>query len=245
MNYLFIILYISLILYFIKLINKQEVLYYNLELFKNKNSCNKPFEATCDKNKIYNRLLYIEQNLDKLDYLIYLQNKKFSKYDRMFGEYNDNQQQMKKTASQAIEEAKIEMQKAMADKQREITEQATKSRSTDVSKMKEESERADRESAANRKAAVKNLGSTKVPVKKCKLISWPSSCPSGYRKSGTMNKKTRCCPVGFKIKLSGKGPEVNIMSKMLNKSSAQGSPNDAKEWNKSKSKADMPFGFVL
>ena len=73
MNYLFIILYISLILYFIKLINKQEVLYYNLEKFKNKNSCNKPFEATCDKNKIYNRLLYIEQNLDKSDYLIYLQ----------------------------------------------------------------------------------------------------------------------------------------------------------------------------
>jgi len=183
-------------------------------LNKNKNICEKPFRATCNKDKIYKHMLSIEERLDRLDYDIYLQNKKLS------GDYNRRQEDLNNTATNARDKATLDMEKVIANKNSDIKKQIYRSQRENVNKLKK-----------------------KHSLQKIKNKQNLSNMNNKFNNENAHSEIIQ--EEGFKIKLSGKGPEANVMSKMLNKSSKKGSLSDKKEWGKSKGKVKMPSGFVL
>ena len=88
-----------------RILNKKEF----LNLRKKTNICEKPFRATCNKEKIYSIMKSVEEKLDELEYDIYKQNKKFKFYDKEFMAYRKNRNLIKKDAEKAQQEAKSEM----------------------------------------------------------------------------------------------------------------------------------------
>ena len=66
-----------------------------LKQYKKQKQCSTPFQATCNKDKIYKRLLYIEERLDKLDYENYIKeqnsNKKITQTGVVAGKKAANQ----------------------------------------------------------------------------------------------------------------------------------------------------------
>ena len=75
-------------------------------LRKSTNICEKPFRPTCNKDKVYSSIRFLENKIDELEYDIYSQNKKFKLYDKEFMAYRKNRKLVKKNADSARNEAK-------------------------------------------------------------------------------------------------------------------------------------------
>ena len=99
---------------------------------------------------------------------------------------------------------------------------------------------------------------------KCKIINGINPiCPKGYvdlrlkkskdnqkifnkdkNKKKNIKDSIKCCPKGFKIKLSGT-EVIKGTPEYLNKFSSKATLDDKKEWDNFKKKIDMPDGFFL
>ena len=85
-------------------------------LRKSTNICEKPFRPTCNKDKVYSSIRFLENKIDELEYDIYSQNKKFKLYDKEFMAYRKNRKLVKKNTDDARNEAKDQISAMRTDR---------------------------------------------------------------------------------------------------------------------------------
>jgi len=90
---------------------------------KRTNICEKPFRPTCNKQKIFSRILFLENKIDEIEYDIYSQNKKFKLYDSEFSKYKQDRAIVKKDITNARNEAKNKIKNIIASKNDKMEQQ--------------------------------------------------------------------------------------------------------------------------
>ena len=90
---------------------------------KDSNICLKPFRPTCNRDKIFSRMKYLEEKIDEIEYDIYKSNKKQKKYDKYFNEKEKNEKLRQKDAEKARKKAIAKLKnKVMKDRNKMIKE---------------------------------------------------------------------------------------------------------------------------
>ena len=152
---------IILILLFMFMVGNVKPIDSEFEAFKSKvkqsNICMKPFRATCNRDKIYSRIRYLEEKIDEIEYDMYRTRKKHKEYDAYFSKINQSTAQQKADAEAARKEAAAKINSIMAQRSSAITSAVKQERAGDVAKEKAASKQQESQNNKNESDAENNF----------------------------------------------------------------------------------------
>ena len=125
----------------------------SLENYKNirksSNICMKPFRPTCNRDKIYSRLKYLEEKIDEMEYDMYRNQKDHKKYNAYFDKIKKSNAEKKAAAGAARKKATAKIQNIMSQREANMTSEVKQKRAGEVAEQK-------------RKAAAQNAQNKKI-----------------------------------------------------------------------------------
>uniref|UniRef100_A0A6C0IW63 Uncharacterized protein n=1 Tax=viral metagenome TaxID=1070528 RepID=A0A6C0IW63_9ZZZZ len=155
MKYIYIIVSLLLLFLSIILFRKKNL---TIEAYKNyrknTNICEKPFRPTCNKQKIFSRIRFLENKIDELEYDIYNQNKKFKVYDREFSKYKKNRELVKKDISNARNDAKTRIENIISSKKNDLEKQVLNQNNKKADNLLKQNKRIEKNNSKEQKKSL-------------------------------------------------------------------------------------------
>ena len=134
-----------------------------LEDYKNSrrssNICMKPFRPTCNRDKIYSRLKYLEEKIDEMEYDMYRNQKEHKKYNAYFAKMNKSNAEKKAAASAARKKAAAKIQNIMSQREANMTSEVKQKRAGEVAEQRRKAAAQNAQNKKNENAAIGNFSS--------------------------------------------------------------------------------------